>query len=375
MKEILFQFGLPGDYWMNARPFGNGLINYTWMVESKSGDGPKYILQKINHGVFKQPNDIAYNIRLIGSYLQTNFTDYLFTLPCKSIWGDDFVTWGDSYFRMFNFIENSHTVDVVEKPDQAYEAAKQFGRFSKLLSGIDTSMLKITLPDFHNLSLRYLQFENALQQRNADRINQSSDLIEFIKKNKSIVDEFELCKTKLKIRCTHHDTKISNILFDNDDKGLCVIDLDTVMPGYFISDVGDMMRTYICPVSEEEQDFSKIKVRTEFYEAIVNGYLSEMGEELNEFEKKYFHYAGKFMIYMQAIRFLTDHLNDDIYYGAKYEGHNFVRAGNQITLLKRLLEFHQKLSGPDNLETVSKGWSLFYVLFFRIIFYPNPSPQ
>ena len=128
-------------------------------------------------------------------------------------------------------------------------------------------------------------------------------------------------------------------MFDGAGKGLCVIDLDTVMPGYFISDVGDMMRTYLCPVSEEEKDFSKINIRKNFYDAIVNGYLSEMGSELGEVEKQYFHYACEFMIYMQAIRFLTDHLNDDIYYGAKYEGHNFVRAGNQITLLERLQEF------------------------------------
>jgi Ser/Thr protein kinase RdoA (MazF antagonist) len=161
-----------------------------------------------------------------------------------------------------------------------------------------------------------------------------------IKQNKSIVDEYEVCKTRLKTRCTHHDTKISNVLFDEFNKGLCVIDLDTVMPGYFISDVGDMMRTYLCPVSEEEKDFSKITVRKDFYDAIVNGYLSEMGAELSDIEKIYFHDAGKFMIYMQAIRFLTDHLNDDIYYGAKYPGHNFIRAGNQITLLQRLMEIN-----------------------------------
>ncbi len=112
------------------------------------------------------------------------------------------------------------------------------------------------------------------------------------------------------------------------------------MPGYFISDVGDMMRTYLSPVNEEEKNFSKIEVRQEFYDAIVNGYLSEMGEELDEAEKKYFHYAGKFMIYMQAIRFLTDHINNDRYYGAKYEGHNFIRAGNQVTLLKHLMEIN-----------------------------------
>ena len=245
---------------------------------------------------------------------------------------------GGDYYRMFPFIVNSHTVDVVEEPQQAYEAAMQFGRFTKLLSALDASVLKITLPDFHNLTLRYRQFEKALEAANAERIMQSKDLIAIIKQNKRIADEYEICKTKLKIRCTHHDTKISNVLFDELHHGLCVIDLDTVMPGYFISDVGDMMRTYLCPVSEEESDFSKIIVRKEFYKAIESGYLSEMGEELSAFEKQYFHYAGEFMIYMQAIRFLTDHLNGDVYYGAKYEGHNFVRAGNQITLLQRLQE-------------------------------------
>src|SRR5206468_9716554 len=126
-------------------------------------------------------------------------------------------------------------------------------------------------------------------------------------------------------RVTHHDTKISNVLFNEQDKAVCVIDLDTVMPGYFISDVGDMMRTYLSPTSEEEKDFAKINVREEFFEAIVTAYLSEMKGQLTEIEKSHFIYAGKFMIYMQAIRFLTDHLNNDLYYGARYEGHNLIR--------------------------------------------------
>ena len=256
--------------------------------------------------------------------------------PVVSIAGGELVKTGDGFYRMFPFIENSHTVDVLEKPQQAYEAAKQFGKFTKSLSRFDAAQLKITLPDFHNLTLRYQQFEMALETGNPKRITQSKELIAAIILNKRIVDEFEACKEKFAIRVTHHDTKISNVLFDENDKGLCVIDLDTVMPGYFISDVGDMMRTYLCPVSEEENDFSKIIIRKEFYDAIESGYLSEMGAELSEFEKQYFHYAGEFMIYMQAIRFLTDHLSNDVYYGAKYAGHNFVRAGNQLTLLQRL---------------------------------------
>ena len=147
-----------------------------------------------------------------------------------------------------------------------------------------------------------------------------------------------------KKRVTHHDTKISNVLFDAQDKGLCVIDLDTVMPGYFISDAGDMMRTYLSPAGEEETDYSKIDVRENYFDAIVQGYLSEMKDELSAEEKKYFVYAGKFMIYMQALRFITDYLNNDIYYGASYELHNLNRATNQLTLLNILTSKEEALN-------------------------------
>ena len=142
---------------------------------------------------------------------------------------------------------------------------------------------------------------------------------------------------------THHDTKISNVLFDEEGHGLCVIDLDTVMPGYFISDFGDMMRTYLSPVSEEEKDLSKIEIREEYFKAIADGYLHEMQNELTPTEKDHLVYAGKFLTYMQALRFLTDHLNNDVYYGAKYEGHNFVRAINQVALLKKMIDKEKKL--------------------------------
>ena len=339
MKEILFQFGLAEENFL-VMPFGSGLINTTWKITDKEGNA-KYILQKVNQQIFKQPGDIAFNMRLMDNYLKGHFPDYLFVSPLLTITGNGLVKNEEGYYRIFPFIANSHTIDVVERPQQAYEAARQFATFTQRLSGFLAAQLKITLPDFHNLTLRYQQFENALETGNPERIMQSKDLIAMIKQNKRIAYEYEICKEKFTVRVTHHDTKISNVLFDEAAHGLCVIDLDTVMPGYFISDVGDMMRTYLCPVSEEETDFSKITIRAAFYEAIVSGYLSEMGGELTDIEKQYFNYAGEFMIFMQAIRFLTDHLNDDCYYGAKYEGHNFVRAGNQITLLQRLQEFNK----------------------------------
>ncbi|WP_394801074.1 phosphotransferase enzyme family protein [Niabella ginsengisoli] len=201
------------------------------------------------------------------------------------------------------------------------------------------------MPNFHDLALRYKQFLESLEKGNEERQQEVADLIKQLKSHSAIVDVYNKIKNsnEFKLRVTHHDTKISNVLFDKDNLGACVIDLDTVMPGYFISDVGDMMRTYLCPVSEEEDDFSKIEIRDEFYFAIVKGYKTFMESELTETEKEYFFYSGKFMIYMQALRFLTDYINNDVYYGAKYPKHNLVRAANQVTLLNRLIEKEEKL--------------------------------
>ena len=339
MRNILAQYGFDEKECM-MRPFGNGLINRTWLLES---GGKQFILQEINHQIFSSPDSIAYNIRVITDHLKAYFPDYLFVAPFPTILGANMVQSGEAYFRIFPFLQGSHSIDVVEEPAQAYEAARQFAAFTKRLSGLDPNRLKITLPDFHNLTLRYQHFELALLHGDPSRIRHSKKWIDFIIEHKKILGEFEFSRPDLKIRCMHHDTKISNVLFDENDKGLCVIDLDTVMPGYFTSDVGDMMRTYLSPVTEEEADLSKITIRKEFYQAIVEGYLEEMKDELRESEKEHFALAGKFMIYMQAIRFLTDHLNNDIYYGAKYEGQNLVRASNQVELLKRLIEFERRL--------------------------------
>ncbi len=335
--EVLEAYDLAIDT-VKAEPIYNGLINATWLVKNSHRS---FILQKINHQIFKNPEAIASNVRLIADFLLKHDPGYLFAAPIQTKDHQEmkYVT-GSGYFRLIPFVENSHTINTVEKPEQAFEAAKKFGEFTKLLSGFPVNKLQITLPDFHNLALRYQQFLNSLKTGNKERIYHSKDLIEFIKSNKNIVDIYEgiLQNPSFKLRVTHHDTKISNVLFDNNNKGLCVIDLDTVMPGYFISDVGDMMRTYLSPANEEETNFSKIGIREEYFKSIWEGYMNEMKDELNREERRHFIYSGKFMIYMQAIRFLADHLNNDIYYGTKYEGQNFVRAGNQITLLQRLME-------------------------------------
>lgn len=336
LPEIIKEFGLD-EKLVSITSFGSGLINNTWLISN----GNNYILQRINSKVFKKPEFIAANIDHIGKYLSTEHPEYKFTMPVTLLNGSSLLHKDDeNYFRMFPFVEDSHSKDVVQTPEQAYEAATQFGRFTALLKGSDISKLKITIPDFHNLQLRHTQFLQAAEKGNKERIKESASIIKELLGYAHIVTDYKtiIQSDEFKLRVTHHDTKISNVLFDSNDKGICVIDLDTVMPGYFISDVGDMMRTYLSPVSEEESDFSKIEIREDFYKAVVLGYYNEMKEVLTKTERKYFFYAGTFIIYMQALRFLTDYLNNDTYYGGKYPGHNLVRAGNQAVLLQRLTE-------------------------------------
>lgn len=324
-------------------PLSSGLINGTWKVTYRS---QQYILQRINRNVFKDPDQLADNLRLLNNYVKEHAPSYLFVASLKTAGGDEMVQSADGeYYRLSPFVKDSRTINVVATPEQGYEAACQFSAFTRLFAGFNASLLAVTIPDFHNLTLRYRQFEEALEQGNPQRIKESAGIIAGIQENLFIVQEYErICSgNKIRSRVTHHDTKISNVLFNANGKGICVIDLDTVMSGYFISDLGDMMRTYLSPVNEEEKDFSKIEVREDFFRAIIQGYLKNLGKEFTDEEYDFIFYAGLFMIYMQAIRFLTDHLKNDVYYGAAYEGHNLIRAINQLTLLNRLKEKEKKL--------------------------------
>ncbi len=330
---VLSAYGFPSD--VSVTPHGTGLINRTWIIRSGKGT---YILQQVNNQVFSRPSLIADNIEMVGHYLSSHYPETIFPKLVRTAKGETMVDAGSNgHYRLYPFIENSVTIDVANTPDQAFEAARQFGGFTHMLSGFPAERLHETLPHFHDLPLRYRAFNQALEKGLPERIRKAGQLIEFLSSQSGIVTEYQriLTDTGFKRRVTHHDTKISNVLFDKQGKGICVIDLDTVMPGYFISDVGDMFRTYLSPVTEEESDLSRIQVRPEYFEAIVQGYLDEMVDVLTPAEKAAFVYAGEFMLYMQALRFLTDYLTGDKYYTSRYEGHNYIRALNQITLLQR----------------------------------------
>jgi Ser/Thr protein kinase RdoA (MazF antagonist) len=336
MESIFKKYG-----WLvlSVQQLHQGLINATYVINTNEGD---FILQSVNHHIFKDPYAIDYNINAIGKFIKITVPNYLYTYLVPTKDGKTLIEWEGTYFRAFKKIDG-YSLSVLATPIQAKEAAAQFGLFTQVLSPFKIDSLKITLPDFHNLSLRYHQFSNAIINGNSSRIESSKEAITFLKSHKQLVNQFEkfIAHSDSSLRVTHHDTKISNVLF-NKVKGveaaICVIDLDTVMPGYFISDVGDMCRTYLCKVTEEEKNLNLIQIEKGRWDELKNGYLSSMHNALSNFELDHFTFAGQFMIYMQALRFLTDHLNNDKYYGAKYEGQNFVRAINQIELLKHYNE-------------------------------------
>jgi Ser/Thr protein kinase RdoA (MazF antagonist) len=353
LGTILPQYGLDESEY-TVKPFGNGLINHSWKIISA---GKEFLLQRINQQVFRRPADIMDNCRLLSGYFKIKHPDYLFVAPLHTIHGLNYVQDAENnYYRLFPFIKNSYTCNEVNRPALAYEAAKQFGKFTRLLSDFDPAQLLITLPDFHNLSLRHQQFEQALEGGARQRIEKSRESIRYLKNQSPLVEIFEKIRKGPSFipRVIHHDAKINNVLFDiGTDQGVCVIDLDTVMPGYYISDVGDMLRTYLSPAGEEEPDFGKMEIREDYFREVAKGYLGEMKSELGEEELLYFVYAGKFGIYMQALRFLTDYLNNDIYYLTRYEDQNLVRANNQVVLLQRYAEKEDRLNSI--LETVIFG--------------------
>ena len=352
LNNILTQFGLEPDQY-HIQQFGSGLINRTWKVSG--GEKPEhFILQQINKTVFKSPEAIAANISKIGTYLWLQHPEYLFVTPLPAADGSNMVKDDDEYYRLSPFVKGSVTIDTVHSTQEAFEASRQFARFTHLLANFEIAGLAYTLSGFHDLTTRHKQFMQALNTADSERMLIAKDSIAKANLYQDIALTYERIVEDelLPLRVIHHDTKISNVLFDESRNGLCVIDLDTVMPGYYISDLGDMMRTYLSAYNEEEQDLTKIAVREDIFEAIVEGYFSEMGSTLTTVELNHFVYAGKFMIYMQALRFLTDYLNGDVYYHTSYAGHNLVRAKNQFALLDSYCNaeqgFQQVLDGIVN---------------------------
>ncbi|MDQ8006684.1 MAG: aminoglycoside phosphotransferase family protein [Pedobacter sp.] len=339
---------------IKLQQIGSGHINRTYLLTNLQ-NGEKFVLQSINTNIFPEPTTIANNIKRVASYLNLNFPDYLFPAPLKTISGEEMAIYNDQYWRLTPFMENTVALDALTSPKQAYEAAKQFGKLSRLLDGFDSTRLKPAIVGFHDLELRFDQFQSALSNSKikAQAITEIDKALQY----KNILTQYREFNSKADFpdRVMHHDTKISNVLLDKDTfEGVCVIDLDTLMPGKFISDLGDMMRTYLCEFSENETDLSKIEIRIEYFSAMIEGYLAEMGDILTYTEKEMILFSGQYIVYMQALRFLTDFLNGSVYYPINYTTQNLDRARNQFKLLDELIKNEQQLQQLVDANLVRK---------------------
>lgn len=331
---ILNAFGFSPEAKISS--LGSGHIHQTLLVE----DHRKFVLQRINKNVFTKPEVIARNNRLAAAYLSKNHPEYLFPTTLRDRDGNELIYAEDGFpWRVYPLIENTLTVDFVTSSTQAFEAAKGFGLLTRNLQGIDSSNFEPTLDRFHDLQWRYEQFESACESANPALLQQAAEEINQVNEFQFLVHQYNelIAGGSLLIRITHNDTKINNILFDKQTgKAACVIDLDTLMPGYFIYDLGDMVRTCVSPVSEEEQDVTQVAFRKEIYDALIEGYLSQMKDYMSAQELQAVPFAGKMMTYIMALRFLADFLRGNTYYTIHYPEQNLVRARNQLQLLKLL---------------------------------------
>lgn len=321
---------------------GEGLIHRTYKINCELK--APFILQKINTAVFSRPEDVQANYISISQFAELEFTGL--RLPYPQEYDQEKYLYIDregNYWRAFEFIPNSVSLKTASHPSQAGAAARAFARFTAAFNNFNTDLLKIVIPGFHDLSLRYAQLEEALNGEYYERMPRALPLADELKKRERYRQFYQYVinhPEKFLQRVMHHDAKISNVLFDNKSgKVICPVDFDTVMPGYFFSDIGDMIRSMAGNRDETSTDYEKLSIRTGYYKAMVEGYLSVMKKHFTDAEKKYIHYAGLLMIYMQALRFLTDYLNGDVYYQIRYPEQNFDRAKNQFTLLQRLEEF------------------------------------
>lgn len=322
----------------------SGHINDTYLVTSQNEN--HVVLQRINNGVFKDVPGLIANKVMVSKHLQKKFKHlseeqlkrrvltFIETKKGASYYQDK----DGNFWNMMVYIQGGITFETVNNVEIAYEGGKLFGEFLNLTSDFDATKLIEVIPNFHNMSFRYSQFESALKIASQQRLNQARIYIELVDELREEMHVLQKLKESgnIKLRVTHNDTKISNALFDFDRKGLCVIDTDTVMPGIVHYDFGDAIRTICNTVAEDEKDLSLVNFNVDFYKAYVKGFLEKTQSSLSVLEIKYLPLGAKTMIFIMALRFLTDFLNDDIYYKTEYPEHNFDRAKNQFKLIESM---------------------------------------
>jgi Ser/Thr protein kinase RdoA (MazF antagonist) len=331
LKKIAAAFGCAGNPHIEA--IEKGLINKTFLVQA-NGEQPM-LLQRINTGVFKDPLAIQTNYQLIHNHLQQK--GIFIPALIKTVNGELlYLTEKGNVMRAFAYVTNSFSIDAVHNASEVVSVAKCFGSFAAAFKDFPVQQLRVIIPDFHNLEWRFLQFQQAVESSTLEISEELHELIGGLLERKNLVKMFATFsdEKRFPLRVMHHDCKINNILFDKSSGQLiCPVDMDTVMPGKFFSDLGDMIRTMCCTQDENSVEWDEIGVNVAYYEAVISTYSEAVDDLFTTSEKENLHYSGLIIIYMQALRFLTDYLKGNIYYKILYPGQNFDRAKNQFLLL------------------------------------------
>ena len=341
VHAVARHFQIPGDL-LRAESYGSGHINDTYCITADHNGLPvRHICQRINHAVFKDPNALMDNIRRVTEHLSgklagdPNRNRRTLTL-IKTRDGNPFHR--DSlgnYWRVYPFIEKARSREAVESPQQAFEAAKAFGQFQRLLADLPAPRLHEIIPDFHHTPKRFIALEKAIEADIANRATLAKPEIEFALRHKHITSV--LLDAKLPERVTHNDTKLNNVLLDDSTgEGICVIDLDTVMPGSALYDFGDMVRTATSPAMEDERDLSKVEMQFPMFDALARGYLASTSDFLTASEKQQMAFSGKLITFEIGIRFLADYLAGDTYYKVHRDHHNLDRCRVQFKLMESI---------------------------------------
>ena len=348
LEDALYAFGF-GNQCSYVRPFGAGHINETYAVympDGRGGDVLAYVLQRVNTNVFKQPRQVMENIFGVTEYLRRQIREAggdpdretLSYIKTKS--GEPYFEDGKGQpWRCYNFIPDSVCYQSVEDPEQFYQSARSFGHFLCQLGGYPADTLYETIPNFHNTESRLADFEQAVRRDVKNRARTCKKEIQFVMARKadcSVLMEL-LRQGKLPLRVTHNDTKLNNILFDEKTgKGLCIIDLDTIMPGLALSDFGDSIRFGASTGAEDEKDLTKVHFDLNLFELYTKGYLETAGPVLTDTEKEYLPWGARLLTLECGIRFLTDYLRGDEYFKTQYATHNLVRARTQFRLVDEM---------------------------------------
>lgn len=323
-------------------PVSGGLINLTCKLTDPQ-NSRSYILQQINSHVFPEPEKIQANYVQLQIHLKKQQRPFF--IPELQYFPNEQVLFKDpagQFWRLFRFIENSRQLNGTEDPVLAAMVAETFARFTAACNDLDSTELHVILPGFHDVNSRYEKFLAAIPEAPATRLDKAAILIGELKSRQRYAALYRhfTSSAEFRLRVMHHDAKIANVLFD-DQSGqvICPVDMDTVMPGYFFSDLGDMIRSMAGTADEQCTELEKLQIRPAIYKAITEGYTNGIGHLLTPEEKNYLHASGLLLIYMQSLRFMTDYLGNDQYYRINYPEHNFDRARNQLVLLSRLEEF------------------------------------